>query len=48
MNKEVNRIRGRYYNRDEEKQREILQCRGRRKHLCVYSLIRVEQSEVER
>jgi hypothetical protein len=35
-------------NRDEEKQREILQCRGRRKHLCVYSLIRVEQSEVEK
>jgi hypothetical protein len=65
MNREVNRIRGKYCNRDEEKQRiemkrrkaenrdeekqrEILQCRGRRKHLCVYSLIRVEQSEVEK
>jgi hypothetical protein len=61
----VNRIRGRYCNRDEEKQRiemkrrkvenedeekqrEILQCRGSRKHLCVYSLIRVEQAEVEK
>ena len=61
----MNRIRGRYCNRDEEKQRiemkrrkaenrdeekqrEILQCMGRRKRLCVYALIRVEQSEDEK